>query len=98
MCQENWEFWHKVAYIRFKIAKPGLPSLDLKTKRLNARFFCQPSTQLCVAKIPRKYDGIAVPVEDGKFCLKIFFFAKRTWQEIQRFLSFIARNINLCQE
>lgn len=102
MCQENWEFWHKVAYIRFKIAKPGLPSLDLKTKRLNARFFlptfhsvvCGKNTK----KVCRNCRSCGGALKDGKFCLKIFFFAKRTWQEIQRFLLFIARNINLCQE
>ena len=58
------EFWHKVAYLRFKIAKPGLPSLDLKKQKAQCTvFFCQPSTQLSVAKIPKKYAGIAGPVE-----------------------------------
>ena len=39
MCQENWEFWHKVAYLRFKIAKLGLPILDLKKKGSMYGFF-----------------------------------------------------------
>ena len=30
MWQENW---HKVGYLRFKIARPGLASLDLKKKK-----------------------------------------------------------------
>ena len=60
MCQENWEFWHKVAYLRFKIAKPGLPSLDLKKEKAQCTVFLPTfHSVVCVAKIPRKYAGIA---------------------------------------
>ena len=39
MCQENWEFWHKVGYLRFKIARPGLASSDLKKKKAHCTVF-----------------------------------------------------------